>query len=222
MVDLITEGPRPGECLVSEANGARSREQVTLKSGFVYKANAVLGLIAAVTLAAAGAAVAGNTGAATISATPAVAAGTAPGIYKLTAVSAGATAIFMMEDPEGVTLGEATTGTPATIGGIGPFTITDAGADPAVGDQFTITVTATETADAGKYAPFNPDATNGTAVAKAVLYGGVDATAADKRAVVFARDAEVKTAALEWEAGVDANEQAVAIVQLGLVDIIAR
>lgn len=92
------------------------------------------------TLTAAGAAVAGNTGAQTITAAPAVAAGTPPGVYTLTAVTTGATAIFQMEDPNGVNLGEATTGTPATIGGIGPFTITDAGTDPAIGDQMTITV----------------------------------------------------------------------------------
>ncbi len=96
----------------------------------------------AVTLAGAGAAVAGNTGAATITASPAVAGTAKVGVYRLTAVSAGATADFLMSDPDGIELGNVTTGTPATIGGIGPFTITDAGADPAVGDQFTITVTA--------------------------------------------------------------------------------
>jgi len=92
---------------------------------------------------AAAAAVAGNTGAATITASPPVAAGAKQGVYRLTAVSAGATAIFLLSDPDGQELGEVTTGTPATIGGIGPFTITDAGTDPAVGDQFTITVTYT-------------------------------------------------------------------------------
>jgi hypothetical protein len=102
---------------------------------------------AAVTLTGAGAAVAGNTGAATITAAPAVAAGTPIGIYKLTAVSAGATAEFLFSNPDGVELGNVTTGTTATIAGIGPFTITDAGTDPAVGDQFTITVTSNAAGD---------------------------------------------------------------------------
>jgi hypothetical protein len=93
-----------------------------------------------------GAAVAGNTGAATITAAPAVVAGAKQGVYTLTAVTTGATAVFLFADPDGVPLGEATTGSAATIGGIGPFTITDAGTDPAIGDQFTITVTYTANA----------------------------------------------------------------------------
>ncbi len=94
-----------------------------------------------------GAAVAGNTGAATISAAPAVASPAKQGVYRLTAISAGATAIFLMTDPDGNPVGEVTTGTPATIDGVGPFTITDAGTDPAIGDQFTITVSYTANAD---------------------------------------------------------------------------
>lgn len=93
-----------------------------------------------------GAAVAGNTGAATITAAPAVASPAKQGEYRLVAITAGATAVFMMFNPLGVPLGEVTTGTPATIDGIGPFTITDAGVDPAIGDAFTITVTYTENA----------------------------------------------------------------------------
>jgi len=91
----------------------------------------------------AGSAAAGNTGAQTITASPAVAAGAKAGRYVLTAVTTGATAIFLFSDPDGLELGEATTGTAATIGGIGPFTITDAGTDPAIGDQMYIDVTMT-------------------------------------------------------------------------------
>jgi hypothetical protein len=92
------------------------------------------------TLSAAGAAVAGNTGANTITASPAVAAGTPLGVYTLTAVTAGAAAIWLMANPAGVELGEVTTAVAATIAGIGPFTIADPGTDAAVGDQMTITV----------------------------------------------------------------------------------
>lgn len=93
-----------------------------------------------------GAAVAGNTGAQTITVAPPVAAGAKQGTYLLTALSAGATAEFLMTDPDGLPLGNVTTGTPATIGGIGPFTITDAGVDPAIGDQMSIVVTYTANA----------------------------------------------------------------------------
>lgn len=87
-----------------------------------------------------GTAAAGNTGGATITAAPAVAAGAKAGRHRLTAISTGPTAVFLMTDPDGLDLGEVTTGTAATIGGIGPFTITDAAADPAIGDQFYIDV----------------------------------------------------------------------------------
>lgn len=103
-----------------------------------------------------GAAVAGNTGAETITAAPPVAAGAKEGVYKLTAISAGATAVFLLTDPDGIDLGEVITGTPATIGGIGPFTITDAGTDPAIGDQMTITVTWTINDDFIGVAILNP------------------------------------------------------------------
>lgn len=98
---------------------------------------------AAQTATAAGSAAPGNTGAATITAAPPVAAGAKKGRHRLTAITAGATAEFLMTDPEGNELGNVTTGTPATLGGIGPFTITDAAADPAIGDQFYLDVTFT-------------------------------------------------------------------------------
>lgn len=141
----------PGQIANEEKSNRISR---TLESGLLpfgapaYRGAGDHGVVPGAAFAATsvGAAVAGNTGAATITAAPPVAAGAIQGIYKLTAVSAGATAVFLMTDPAGLELGEATTGTPATIGGIGPFTITDAGTDPAIGDQFTITVTYTANA----------------------------------------------------------------------------
>lgn len=104
----------------------------------------------------AGSAIAGNTGAATITAAPAVAAGAKEGRYTLTAVTAGVSAIWAFEDPDGVSLGEVTTGAAATIGGIGPFTITDSGTDPAIGDQMAIDVTFTANADFLGLAILNP------------------------------------------------------------------
>lgn len=111
---------------------------------------------AAFAATAAGSAAAGNTGAQTITAAPAVAAGAKAGRYVLTAVTAGATAEFLFSDPDGIELGNVTTGTPATIGGIGPFTITDAGTDPAIGDQMYIDVTFTTDAAFLGLAVLNP------------------------------------------------------------------
>lgn len=108
------------------------------------------------TATGAGSAASGNTGVQTITASPAVAAGAKQGRYVLTAVSAGATAEFLFSDPDGIELGNVTTGSAATIGGIGPFTITDAGTDPAVGDQMYIDVTFTADADFVGLSVLNP------------------------------------------------------------------
>lgn len=116
------------------------------------------GVIAGAAYAAtgAGSASASNTGAQTITASPAVAYPAKAGRYTLTAVTTGATGIFVMSDPDGVELGEATTGSAATIGGIGPFTITDAGTDPAIGDQMFIDVTFTANVSFMGFAILNP------------------------------------------------------------------
>lgn len=143
----------PGQ-ITSEEKANRISRTVETAAGIefgqpAFRGSHDQGVIAGAAFAAtaAGAAVAGNTGAATITAAPAVAAGAKQGVYKLTAVSAGATADFLFTDPDGIELGNVTTGVAATIGGIGPFTITDAGTDPAIGDQFTITVTYTANAE---------------------------------------------------------------------------
>lgn len=103
------------------------------------------GCVAGATFAAtgAGSAAAGNTGANTITASPAVAAGAKAGRWVLTAVTAGASAVWLFSDPDGIERGEVTTAVAATIGGIGPFTIADPGTDAAIGDQMYIDVTYT-------------------------------------------------------------------------------
>lgn len=116
------------------------------------------GVVAGGTFAATGtgSAAAGNTGAATITASPAVAAGGKQGRHTLTAISAGATAAWLMTNPDGDVLGEVTTGTPATLGFIGPFTVTDSGTDPAIGDQLYIDVAFTANEEFLGLAVLNP------------------------------------------------------------------
>jgi hypothetical protein len=85
------------------------------------------------------AAVAGNTGDGTITAVSASALAE-PGIYRLTNVEPVTdNGRFIVEAPDGTTIGDAVVGTPATVGGL-TFTITDGSTDFAVGDQFTIEV----------------------------------------------------------------------------------
>ncbi len=83
---------------------------------------------------------------ATITAAPTVSAGAVLGTYKATVISAGATGAWELEDPNGQRIGTVITGTPYSANGLA-FTITDSGADPAVGEQFDIVVTATTLTD---------------------------------------------------------------------------
>lgn len=76
---------------------------------------------------------------ATITANPTTTKQTKVGVYRLVVETAGATGKWGVYDPNGVRVGQATTGTPATIDGLG-FTITDSGTDPALGEELLITV----------------------------------------------------------------------------------
>lgn len=215
MPNVITEGRRTAEFLASEANGNRSREQVTLLSGQNLKAGAVLGKV---TLGAATpAAVAGNTGDGTIGAVTVGAAAKA-GVYQLVCIEPAANAgKFEVEDPDGVIIGVATVAVAFNLGGLG-FTIADGAADFVSGDRFTITVAA----GSGKYKEYNPANTDGSQLAVAVLYGNVDASAADERAVAIVRDAEVNGEVLEWFSGANAGQKTTGATQLAAAGIIVR
>ena len=92
-----------------------------------------------------GAADGGNTGAGAITAAPAVTAGAKQGAYKGIQKTGGATGAFDVFDPDGVFVGNGVVGTEFVGGGL-TFTVTDPGADPAVGDSYTVTVTYTANA----------------------------------------------------------------------------
>jgi phage tail sheath protein FI len=203
----ITEGPATGEFLVSEANGYRSRSAITLLTGTSFAAGHVLGKITkagATALAKVGNAGNGVMGAITVGA------GAKPGAYKLTiiepATDAGA---FMLEDPDGVTVGAGTVAVLFNQGGLS-FTLADGGNNFASGDQFTITVAA----GSGKFKEYNPANTDGSEVPAAILLGAVDATSADKLGAGITRDAEVNGHVLTWFSGADANAKAAAAVLL--------
>lgn len=76
----------------------------------------------------------------------------------------------------------------------------------------------------GKYTALDPSNTDadGTNVAAAVLFAGVDATTADRPAVITARDSEVKAVALGWRTGVTTEQKATALVELAALGIVVR
>lgn len=211
----LTEGQHTGEFIESESNGYRSRETVTILSGQTVKAGHVLGKVTKG--AATGAAVAGNTGNGTITASPTVGAGAKVGVYRVVAIEpATDLGKFEVEDPDGVIIGVATVGTQFTTHLT--FTITDGSTDFVSGDSFTITVAA----GSGKYKEYNPANTDGSEKAVAIAYDNVDASGGDKKGVIIARDAEVNKGELIWFSGADANQKAAGLADLALAGIIGR
>ncbi len=73
----------------------------------------------------------------------------------------------------------------------------------------------------GKYVPYDNVGTDGSEVAKAILYAAVDATSADVRAVVHSRLCEVKASLLDWGA-VDGAGQTAGLADLAGSYVIGR
>lgn len=83
------------------------------------------------------------------------------------------------------------------------------------------TVLGTVTAS-GQYAQHDPKATDGTEVATGILYGNVDATAADQQAVAIVRDAEVARAGLTFKTGIANADKKAAMAALETAGVVAR
>lgn len=217
----FTEGRTPGEAIVSEASGNRSRD-VAVVTGLL-KAGAVLGqrrLASATSAAKAG----GNTGNGTfvLDATTPVLAAAIAGIYRLRCIEAVANGgIFRLEDPNGIVLGDVTipagAGNSVTVNEHIKGALTDAGTDFVVGDGFDITVAAGD----GKYVELAPAAIDGSQVAAAVLWAGKNVSG-DEAAAIIVRDAEIATSHLVWPTGITDNQKAAALAQLKLAGLIAR
>ena len=211
----LTESTHAGEGIVSEANKSRSRDAITVLSGQTLVAMAVLGMV---TVGAATAeAVTGNTGAGTSSAVT-VGAGAKAGVYKVTFIEPGSGAgDFIVEDPDGITVGSGAVGTEFAAGGL-TFTISDGDPDFAAGDAFEITVAA----GSGKYKEWNPANADGSQVACAILFDAVDASDGDAPGVAVSRDAEVNAAELVWFTGATTDNKTAGLAQLATVGIIGR
>ncbi len=73
----------------------------------------------------------------------------------------------------------------------------------------------------GKYTSYTPGASDGSQNAAAILYQGCDATSADVRRTITARQSEVNAAVLNWGAAVTTdshkNTALAALAALGIV-----
>jgi len=74
----------------------------------------------------------------------------------------------------------------------------------------------------GKYKPLDTAASDGSQSAAAILFSSKDASAADKRVVVTARESEVNDAELVWPAGISGPNKTAAIAALKAKGIIVR
>lgn len=208
----LTETNHSGGHIVWESSPMYSREAGRLASGNNLVAGTVLGQV---TSASAATADAGNTGNGTASA---VTTGTdaVNGTYTLVCTGAATDAgTFSVTDPNGNALADLTVGVAYTSSHIN-LTISDGATDFIVGDTFTVDVIF------GEYGVFDPDASDGTETAAAILYDAVDASSAEQDCVVTKRATVVNEAELVWKTGTTEVQKATALATLAGLGIIAR
>lgn len=196
-----------------------SKTQETLAAGSGSDNVADVGTVLASiqTLDATYAARAGNTGTFTNAfANPKVAAGAKPGVYAVTFTAATK---FRVEDPDGIELGEGTTGVAFT--NMLKFTITAGGTAAVVGDAADITVTATS--GSRKVVPIDFSATDGRqnafaiSLSKAIAPDGGN----DAQLLALRRLGCIDANNLIWPAGATDAQKAVALAQIEAAHIIA-
>ncbi len=215
-----TERNYLGDWLKFEADNHYSRDIVTILAGSGAERALLSGMVLGKITkgAATGAAVAGNTGNGTITASPTVGQAAKPGVYRLVCIEPAADGgKFAVEDPDGVLIGVATVGVEFTTHLT--FTIADGAADFVAGDSFTITVAA----GSGKVTQIDFAATDGSNAPCGILL--LDTTApdgTDRSAVAIVRNAIVSDNGIAWPAGATTNQKNAAIAQLKTAGILVR
>ena len=188
----LSENNRLNDLLRWEAENLFSREKITVLSGQKLLMGAVIGKVKSA-CPTTGTADGGNTGDGTCTG---VAAGAQVklGAYTLTCIAAAANAgDFEVRDPDDYTLGQATVGSAYASEQIN-FTLNDGSTDFAVGDKFTIAVTA----GSGKMKKIDYAGVDGTEDPYGFITADCDASAADRPAVAVVRDAIIVKSALVW------------------------
>lgn len=211
----IVETGHAGGFIITEANGHRSRANVTVQTGQVLLAGSVIGATAVG--AAVGAAAGGNTGNGVMGAVT-VAEGAEPGVYNLVitepAANAGAFHVF---GPDGEFVGEGNVAAAFAAGGLS-FTLADGATDFVAGDAFTITVAE----GSGTVRAFDPGSAVGAGEAIGILIYDADATDGPVDVAAITRDAEVNIHELVFTDDVTDDQIATAVAQLSTRGIFAR
>lgn len=223
----LTEAPRTGEFIVSEAPGTRSREAITLTGDGTTKtvAGTVLGCVEtgtpALSVGTPVSGTGGTVGNGAISAATADA-GAMPGKWQIEMTSSGATAKFKVIRPDGSVDGVGTVGTAYNGTRSINITIADGSNDWTAGDIIPVTVSYLDADSVPKYEILDTAGTDGSEIAAGILYAGKIGTTGGVDAVGVVRDAEVNADLLTWPSGITADQKAAAIVQLNALGIVLR
>ena len=207
---VFTEALHPCAFIVSEAASYQSRDAVTIATSQTIVVGQVLGAsgvpgseTSAVTYGA------GNTGNFTLGAVT-IGAAALDGAYVGVMLTAGATAVFELQGPDGTVVGEGKIGT--AFSGPISFTITAGGTAAVVGDAFTVTIAQALTAKL--YKAWTPGATDGSQIAVGIAAYPVTTTLATAKIMVLSRRAEVRQTDLTFASGATNAQIAEAVVQL--------
>ena len=210
---IKTEKTTLGDGLKWEEDGYFSREEITVASGNAVSCLEVIGKVLT-SVPTDGTADAGNTGNGTLGS---VVGGlqTKIGTYSIVCIAAAANGgRFAVVDPDGNALADAEVGV-AYAGEQLSFDLADGATDFAVGDTFTVAVTA----GSGKVKPLSLTATDGSNKAAGFMIADVDATLADVSGVIIAGPALAVMDNLGWPDGITADQKTAAIAQLETVGI---
>ena len=214
----LSETLHAGAFLLAELPDFMSRAAITITASQTLVAGQVLGKIAVASdVTASAAPVSGNTGNSTIAmASPAVSSKVKNGVYR--GVHLTATTV-RWEDPDGIEIGTSTHG--AAFSKEIKFTITAGGTANVAGDAYEIKV-GVEDADE-VYKAFDPTATDGSAVAAAILWDGVTTGSGETAAATgIVRVAAVNGGDITWPSGITDAQKAAAVADLEKVHITFR
>jgi len=223
-MSLLTEPVHNQAFMISEGPDNHSRDHIKILAGSgatrPLTAGMVLGKRSTGTAAAAaGPANVGNGAMGAITVSGSARAGKYRVLFVEPAADAGA---FVIEDPDGVVVGEGNVAAAFSVASVGlAFTLADGATDFAAGDFFVITVTLSDE----KWLQLDVAGTAGEQFAAGILMN--DATAPDGAdlpgALALVRGpAQVNAAEITWPAGISAANKANALVELGRLGIIAR
>lgn len=209
------EGRHPGEFVMTEANGQRSRESLLIAAEQTIEANSILcGIADPVQITTTASVGTENAGNATIAiAAPAVSTAVRRGRYL--GVATDATTVSW-EDADGHFIGTSVHGD--AFDGPIKFTVASGDTPNEIGDEFYVDVVGD--ADAWPHIAYAPDV--GLPIAGIAIYGATTGAGQTTTVAGIVRDAEANGHCIAWPDGITAGDKANATQELAALGIIVR